>query len=80
MELILPGLDTSLRDYSTSGRKKSKVQRKPSGCAIIQFSFPPVDKAEIRRTLLQGRMGDQADKNAKDGRTIVCCCESTFPA
>ena len=23
--------------------KKSKVQRKPSGCAIIQFSFPPVN-------------------------------------
>jgi hypothetical protein len=44
------------------------------------FSFPPVEKAENRRTLLQGRMGDQADKNAKDGRTISCCCEDSFPA
>ena len=43
--------------------KKSEVQRKPSGCAIIQIPFPPVQKTSRE----QGRTGNHADKGAKNG-------------
>ena len=40
---------------------KSTDQRKPFGCAITRYSFPP------KKILLQHRMSNHADKSAKPG-------------
>jgi len=59
MELILSGFGTPQeqeRGYSTSERKKSNDQRKPSGYAIPVTSFPPKDNpAHNTRKQLRGQ-------------------------
>ncbi len=45
----------------TTSVKKSKVQRKPFGCAITHSLFPS------EKTLQQHRMGNHAGRTAKNG-------------
>jgi len=56
-------------------KKKSTDQRKPFGCAITRFSFPPKIK-----TLQQGRASNRVDKEAKSGIHHVVASAWQFPS